>query len=235
MSGQNVIEYFGGITKEEPLSCVENDLLLKNTCVLEAFSPFFGYYSQVQYSTKPQVLYLVTEEFVSLETIIRITLTIQERVKFPIDAITGNVTLFNQTCPVIRLFDIPKYNQIAILQELYRDHGIIFKKKVKSFQNEMAMIKNHRFFSLIPLGDGAYLEHANPNFGYFTIPERIEWKDFRKLTTEVKYDTELLYFDAATAFIYKNRVINDLVRIYRENLTADKLIAIKNKYLKLMG
>ena len=50
MSGQNVIEYFGGITKEEPLSCVENDLLLKNTCVLEAVSPFFGYYSPVSYT-----------------------------------------------------------------------------------------------------------------------------------------------------------------------------------------
>ncbi len=235
MSSYSIIEHYGGITKEEPLSCVDNDILLKNTCVLEAVSPFFGYYSQVQYSTKPQMLYLVTDDFVSLETLMRITIKIQKKVKFPIDAVTGSVSLFNQTCHIIRFLNIPKYDQIATLQRLYQEHGITYKKKMRSFQNEMAMIKLRRFFTLIPVDKGVYLEHEHPNFGYFAIPEYIEWEAFKSLTTEVKYDTDLLYFDAATAYIYENRSLTDLVRIYRENLTADKLIAIKNKYIKLLG
>jgi hypothetical protein len=235
MSTENFIERYGGITKEEPLSCVDNEILLKNTCVLEAVSPFFGYYTQVQYSTKPQMLYLVTDEFLSLETLMRTTNKIQKLVKFPIDAVTGSITLFNQTCHIIRFLNIPKYDQIATLQKLYLEHGLVYKKKVKSFQDQMAMIKLRRFFNLIPFDNGLYLEHGQPNFGYFKIPDYIDWENFKSLTTEVKYDTDLLYFDAATAYIYENRSITDLVRIYRENLTIDKLKAIRDKYFKLIG
>ncbi len=235
MATQRIIERYGGITKEEPLSCVDNDILMSNTCVLEAVSPFFGYYSQVQYSTRPQILYLVSADFVSLETLLRTTLKVQKQVKYHIDAVTGTVSLFNQTCHVIRFLNIPNYDKIATLQKVYLEHGITYKKKVKSFQNEMAMIKLRRFFNLIPVGEGIYLEEGHPNFGYFAIPEFIGWEDFKKLTTEVRFDTDLLYFDAATAYFYENGSITDLVRIYRENLTADRLKAIKDRYIKLIG
>ncbi len=44
MENTTIIERYGGVLKEEPLTCVENDLILKNTCVVEAVSPYFGFY-----------------------------------------------------------------------------------------------------------------------------------------------------------------------------------------------
>jgi hypothetical protein len=235
MAKNEIIEVYGGVTKEEPLSCVDNDLLLKNTCVLEAVSPFFGYFNQAQHGAVPQMVYCVLDGYYSMERLMRATLNIQKKVKFPIDAVTGNITLFNQTCYVIRLLNLHNYSHISMLQEKYIEEGLSFKKKTKPFQNEMAMIKLRRFFSLIPIADGIYFEKDQPNFGYFRVPEHINWDEFKEITKEVKYNTELLYFDAATAYFYHDRSITDLVRIYRENLTEERLIAIKDRYYKILG
>ena len=181
------------------------------------------------------MIYLVLEEYATLEKLMRITVEIQKEVKFPINAITGTVTLHNQTCTVIRLLNLQNFSHIAMLQEKYLNHGLVFKKKIKSFSNYMGIIKLRRFFSLVPIKDGVYLEHGQPNFGFFEIPNYIPWEDFKKLTTEVKYNTDLLFFDAASAFFYEPCAIKDMVRIYRENLTEENLLEIRNRYLKLIG
>ncbi|PKP37679.1 MAG: hypothetical protein CVT98_05805 [Bacteroidetes bacterium HGW-Bacteroidetes-15] len=230
-----IFDRYGGVTKEEPLSCIENELLLKNTCVLEADSPYFGYYNEVRHNSKPKMVYFVLDDYASLEKLMRATVAIQKEVKFPINAITGSITLHNQTCYVIRFLNLQNFSHIALLQEKYMNHGLVFKKKIKSFSNQMGIIKLRRFFSLVPVADGVYLEHEQPNFGYFQIPSYISWEDFKKLTTEVKYETELLYFDAASAFYYEICSVVDMVRIYRENLTVDKLKDIRHRYLKLIG
>jgi hypothetical protein len=234
MKNQDIIHRYGGVVKEEPLSCVENDILIKNTCVLEAVSPYFGYYNEVKQSTRPQMLYFVLDGYFPLETLIRTTSSVQKQVNFPIDAVTGSINMFGQTCYVIRLLNIQNYSQIAILQEMYMKHGVSFKKKTKSFTNEMALIKLRRFFSFSSTENGLYFEYEQPNFGYFEIPKQIPWEKFKALTKEVKFDTNLLYFDAATAYFYINNSITDLVRVYRENLTSDKLIAIRDRYIKLV-
>jgi hypothetical protein len=234
MEIQNTIERYGGVIKEEPLSCIENDLIIKNTCVIEAVSPYFGYYSEVKSNTKPHMVYFVLDNYFSLETLIRATIAVQKKLKFPINAVTGSITMVNQTCYVIRLLNLNNYSNIAMVQQQYLEEGIELKKKTKSFQNQMGMIKLRRFFNLSQLGDGLYLEQNQPNMGYFKIPKYINWEDFKKLTIEVKYDTDLLYFDAARAYIYENCDIVDLVRVYRENLTEDRLIAIRDRYLKLL-
>lgn len=234
MDNQASIERYGGIIKEEPLSCVDNDIILKNTCVFEADSPYFGYYNEVPHTSKPHMTYFILDKYFSLEFLMRATSNVQKKVKFKIDCVTGSITMFNQTCYVIRFLGIENYSHIALLQEKYLEEGITFKKKSRTFQHEMAMIKLRRFFSFIPAGEGMFLESNQPNFGYFALPEYINWENFKKLTTEVKYDTGLLYFDAASAYVFQNNGIMDMVRIYRENLTKENLKAIKDRYLKLL-
>jgi hypothetical protein len=234
MEAPNIIERYGGVVKEEPLSCIQNDLILKNTCVIEAVSPYFGYYNELKTSTKPQMVYFILDGYFSLEFLMRATVKIQQKVSFPIDAVTGSITMHNQTCNIIRFLNLKNYSHITMLQQMYIEEGLKFKKISKSFENEMGMIKLRRFFSLIPIGDGMFLEHCQPNIGFFVIPRNIVWEDFKKITTEVKYDTDLLYFDAARAFMYENRNITDMVRIYRENLTEEKLATIKNRYFKII-
>jgi hypothetical protein len=181
------------------------------------------------------MIYFILEEYASLEKLMRATVKIQKELKFPIDSITGTVTLFNQTNYVIRFLNLQNLSHISILQEKYLEHGLVFKKKTKSITNHMSIIKLRRFFSLVPIGKGMYLEDSQPNFGYFEIPNYINWEDFKKLTTEVKYETDLLYFDAATAFFYERCSITDMVRIYREDLTKELLSDIRDRYFKLIG
>lgn len=235
MKTPKIIDRYGGVTKEEPLSCIENDLLLKNTCVLEADSPYFGYYNEVRNNSRPKMVYFVLDSYAPLELLMRATVEIQKEVKFPINAITGTIELFNETCYVIRFLNLQNFSHISLLQEKYMSKGLVFKKKLKPFKNQMGIIKLRRFFSLTPIAEGVYLEEGQPNFGFFEIPKQIPWEDFKKLTTEVKYNTELLYFDAASAYYYETCSITDMVRIYRENLTEDKLLDIRGRYLKLIG
>jgi hypothetical protein len=235
MEKYQIIERYGGVLKEEPLSCLDNDLIYKNNCVLEAVSPYFGYYNEASHSSQPHMLYFVLADYYSLEKLMRATVKIQKKVKFPIDAVSGTISMFNQTCYVIRLLDLQNYSHISMLQELYEEEGLMFKKREKIFKNEMALIKLRRFFVLKSLGDGLYLEDGHPNIGFFEIPRHIPWDEFKAITTEAKYDTDILYFDAALAYTYEHCKIGDMVRIYREHLTEDKLRAIRHRYLKLIG
>jgi hypothetical protein len=234
MKKLGAIDRYGGVLKEEPLSCITNDILMKNTCALEAVSPYFGYYDETPRTNRPKMLYLMLADYFPLEKLIRATVKVQEKVKFPIGAVTGNITMFNQTCYVIRLINLQNYSQIHAVQELYDKEGVQFKSPGKKFANEMAMIKLRCFFTLIPYGDGIYKDQADPNIGFFELPYYVPWDNFKKITDEVKFDTDLLYFDAATAYFYQDKGVVDMVRIYRENLDEEKLKMIRNRYLKVL-
>jgi hypothetical protein len=97
------------------------------------------------------------------------------------------------------------------------------------------MIRLEKFFYLEKTEEDIYIDKMQLHHGYFVIPEAISWKKFVALTNEVRYDTDLIFFDAAQAFIFEQNNIIDLVRIYRENLTLEKLKAIRDRYLKLFG
>jgi hypothetical protein len=231
----NVIyEKFGGLLKEEPLSCLDDNMLLPNTCVLESVAPFLGYYNEVPGSVKPIYLYFMLEGTCTFEEILRATLNIKRNFKHPFDAVTGTVTLFGQHNQAIRIRNLEEFSYIGLLQKAFMDEGIEFKKKIRKIDNESALINLTKFFYLKPIGELMFLDKSQPHHGYFIIPRHIEWEEFKELTRKVKYDTGLLFFDAATAFFYENKKITEIVRIFRENLTADKLMAIRERYLKLM-
>lgn len=235
MKKPEVVNRYGGVLKEEPLSCVTSDILMKNTCVWEAVSPYFGYYDETPRTNRPKMLYLILAEYFPLEKLIRATVNVQAKVKFPIDAVTGSVTVFNQTCYVIRLINLQNYSQIHTVQVLYDKEGVQFQLPGKKFENEMGMMKMRCFFSLHSYGDGIYIEQDEPNIGFFELPYYIPWDSFKKITSEVRFDTELIYFDAATAYFYHNKGVVDLVRIYRENLDEAKLRMIRDRYLKILA
>lgn len=234
METSNVYEKFGGLLKEEPLSCLEDNILLPDTCVLESVAPFLGYYNEVPGSAKPLYLYLMLEGACSYEKTLRATLNIQKHFKHPFDAVAASVTLFGRQNPAIRIRNLEEFGQIGLLQKAYQDEGMVFKKKLRKIESKDALISLTKFFYLEPVGELMYMDKSQPHHGYFIIPRFVPWEEFKALTKEVKFDTHLLYFDASTAFYFENQSITEMVRIYRENLTTDKLKAIRARYLKLM-
>jgi hypothetical protein len=120
------------------------------------------------------------------------------------------------------------------LQKLYSAEGLKFKKKLKSINNEDAIITLHKLFYLGDLGNGMYADRSQPHHGYFIIPKYIDFSELVRLTKKVKYDVSLLFFDASLAWYYQGDGMVNMIRIYRENLTAERLKAIKDKYLSLI-
>jgi hypothetical protein len=229
-----IIEKFGGLLKEEPLSCVNDESIVPGTCVLEAVDPFMGYYREVSSELRPSYFYLMLEGHYSIEQITRATISIRKNFKYGFDAAPGYINVFDQYHRTIRLRNIEHFGHIGLLQKFYREAGFVLHKKVKTFTNQSAKISLSKLFNLEPVGELMFLDRSQPHHGYFIIPRYIGWDEFRELTIEVKYETSLLNFDAASAFIYENSGITDLVRIYSENLKVEKLTAIRNRYLKLL-
>lgn len=235
MENQSVIERFGGVTKEEPLTTLGNDLVLANTQVMESKTPFFGYYNDGPISQTGAYLYFVLDGPHSFETILRATHNVQKKVNYTLDCTPGTTSMYTHTCQVIRVKQLKQYGQISHLQWLFQQEGILFKKQFAMLKGEMVLIRLQKFLYLVPLGEGMYEDEQEKNVAYFTTPGYIAWDAFKNLTLRVKYHTDLLFFDAATAFFYENRQIVNLIRIYKEYMNVEKLKPIRDRYLKLIN
>lgn len=229
-----VIEKFGGLIKEELLSCLEDENLLPDACLLEAIAPFSGYYNDVPGVHRPLYLFLVLEGNYTADIITRATEKVRSRAGFSFDAAFGRVALFEHDCPVIRIRGLKNFDKIKALQMLYLAEGIEYRKKIRSFTNEKGMITLSKQFYFKDIGDGLLFDHEQAHHGYFHIPRFLDFETFRAVTKEAKYDTSILYFDAAYAWYFEGHGVKDMIRIYRENLTTEKLLAIKNRYLSII-
>ena len=234
MENSKVIERFGGLKKEEKVTCLEDPNFMPNACLLEAISPFSGYYNEVPGAAKPLYFFIVLDDFYPHEEVIRATFEVEKGLGYDIDAASGILELFDQRCHIIRIRDLKAYNDIVRIQRLYSENGLRFKKRKRKVLAEQGIVNLQKFFSLQPLGDDLYFDHIQPHHGYFTIPRAVSFDDFLKLTKEVKFDTSLLFFDAASAWYYQDRKVIEMVRVYRENLTIERLKAIRSGYLKLL-
>lgn len=235
MENSRIIERFGGVTKEEPLTTLDKDLVLAGTQVMESLKPFFAYYNDRPEMDMSAYLYFVLDGYHNFETILRATHKVLKNVSCPFDATPGSTSMNNRTCQVIRIKQLKKYCQIAHIQKLYQDEGIRFKKQFASFRDQMVMICLQKFMYLIPYGNGIFMDTTQENVGYFVVPFYIPWEDFRVLTTKAKYETDLLFFDAATAYFYENQQIVNLIRIYKEGMSPEKISPIRERYLKLIS
>jgi hypothetical protein len=234
MENPIVLERFGELTKEEPLSTLAPDLIIPDTLVLEATSPFFGYYNDAPMADKEPYIFFVLEECPSLPAVFRAGLAVKEQVNHPLAADLGTVSMLNYNWPVIRVRDCEKYCRVKRIQQLFESEGIKFKKGQKKIDGQMALIRLQKFFYLRPVGDGFFLDDRDLNKAYFVLPQHLDWEAFKALTTEAKYETSILFFDAAQALYFEDKKIINLVRIYREHLTLDKLRDIRNRYLKVL-
>ena len=228
----DTIERFGSVIKEEPLTCIQDDILFPSICMLESDSPYFGYYSQEPQTEKPRHLYCVLDGHYSFETITRATQNAKKKYKENFNAASGTITIGGKTCQVIRIKELQQYNQFGILQRLYLDEGITFKTKSIKAEGSMTMIRIQKFFRLEKLSENIYSDLNETNHVYFAIPHQLDWDYFKELTKQVKLDTCNFYFDAALAFMYNECNIVDMIRIYRKKYEPNDIETLKDKYCK---
>ena len=230
---KNVIETFGTISKKETLASVEEEFS-NGALVLESKFPFPGYYHLTipdSEALNPRSIFLITKKTHHEEEIMRLSHEIQKLFKKQFDATIGEVVLFNETRPCIRVKFLKDFKDIPMLIDLYQKNGIHFLKyrKVKPYD---ALIKVRKYFVLDSPVAGLYMDNLEPQMCYIQIPANLKWKDFEKLTLSLKRNLEDNKFDAAMGTIYRKNCLIDMVRIYDEHIGPEKIEVLKLKFVE---
>ena len=134
---KNIIETFGTISKKEILASLEEGFC-NGTLVLESKFPFPGYYHNTIPDNEvldPGSIFLMTKKSHQDEDIMRLNHAVKKMFKKRFDATIGEVVVFNETRPCIRIKFLKDYADIPELIQLYQANGVRFLKyrKVKPY------------------------------------------------------------------------------------------------------
>jgi hypothetical protein len=230
MSQRILLETIGTIEKKEMLGPVGYDEL-----VLEAFRPFPGYYgTTVPDNDMPKSMYAITRSKYTEEKVIRVTQKIKNDHNFRFDGTPGMVTLYNMLNPCIRFKGLSSYDQVPVILKAYEDEGIEFMSN-RNIEPFTGIIKVKKYFLIEAISDYAFKDSEVPNIYYFSIPVQLRFSQFDKITLEIKHDLDDPKFDAALGTIFRKSGLVDLIRIYDDKCTPERLDMIRNKYIQAIN
>jgi len=225
MKERVIIETIGTIEKKEILTSVGFDEL-----VLESLDPFPGYHgTSVPDKVMPGALFLITRSKYSEEKIIRITQKVKKEKKLKFDGSPGLVTFYNMLNPCIRLKDVKTYDDVKNILDAYKAEGIEFMSNRK-IEPYAGIMKIKKYFLVEAVTHCTFTDVENEAMFYFTIPTQLRWNHFEKMTLEIKRNLDNANFDAALGSFYRKDGIIDVIRIYDEHCTLEKLDALRLKY-----
>jgi len=224
------LEVCGTISKVEDIGNVQVQSL-PNTLVFEALQPFYGYYGEYPVDEKPRYVFLVTDEHYSSEEVSRAVDKMHAYYGGQIDAVTGEVEVYNEWFPVIRIRDLEGISSLEEIQSGFMNEGIKFRKKRIAVERQSALIKLKKVFLLDEVGKDMYLDKDEVEMGYFRIPETISWKLFLKHTMSIKYNWTDVNFDAALGTLFRHSGLQDIIRVYTDGMNEEFLREARDHYL----
>jgi hypothetical protein len=230
MSQKILLETIGTIEKKEMLGPVGYKEL-----VLEAFMPFPGYHgTTVPDHIKPNSLFAITRSKYTEEKIIRVIQKVKNDGNIAFDGTPGLVTLYNMLNPCIRFKDLNSYDDLPPVLKAFEHEGIEFmsNRKIEPFTG---IIKVKKYFFVEVLSDSFFKDVEEPNMHYFTIPAQLRFNQFEKLTIDLKNNLEDPKFDAALGTIFRKSGLIDVIRIYDDKCTPEKLELIRSRYLQAIN
>ena len=230
MNQKILLETIGTIEKKEMLGPVGYKEL-----VLEAFQPFPGYHgTNVPDHIKPNSLFAITRSKYTEEKIIRAIQKIKSERGFSFDGSPGMVTLYNMLNPCIRFKDLDTYDELTPILKAFEDEGIEFMSNRK-IEPYTGIIKVKKYFLVEVLSDYLFKDAEDPNIHYFSIPIQLRFNQFEKITIDLKNNLEDSRFDAALGTIFRKTGVIDVIRIYDDKCTPEKLDLIRSKYLQAIN
>ncbi len=203
--------------------------------VLEAFQPFPGYHgTNVPDHIKPNSLFAITRSKYTEEKIIRAIQKIKSERGFSFDGSPGMVTLYNMLNPCIRFKDLDTYDELPPILKAFEDDGIEFMSNRK-IEPYTGIIKVKKYFLVEVLSDYLFKDAEDPNMHYFSIPIQLRFNQFEKITIDLKNNLEDSRFDVALGTIFRKTGVIDVIRIYDDKCTPEKLNLIRSKYLQAIN
>ncbi len=223
----------GTITKKEKLRSVDS-VTNSQALILENISPFPGYHgTTVPEKLDPDSMFAVTKLMHKDEVVIRAIQGVKTKLGFDFDAAPAVINLNNEARNSIRFKNL-KYSLMGEVLKEFEGLGISFRK-AKNVGAFDSIIKVHKFFSLEKTGEFTYKDIDCDKMSYFSVPALLRWNTFERITVNCKYNLDENNFDAAMATVYLDRCIIDLVRIYDNDTSADKLTSIREKYIDALN
>ena len=229
MADNKKMEVFVNLTKSDTVVAIE-EKVLPGSLVFDSLNPFPGYYHEGPTNVKPIYLYMVLAKQYPLEEILRATQTIEKEYNWNFDGGKGYMTIGSEYLNVIRVRHLPQLDLVKKIQEAYINQGIEFLMNKKLKGRLEAQVKIVKFSNLEQLGEGIYVNVADPTFGYIDIPKYLHHDAFQQVTMDVKYNWDGHEFDAASGSFYKNGKLYETVRIRSDKVSAKYLSAIKKLY-----
>jgi hypothetical protein len=230
MSQKILLETIGTIEKKEMLGPVGYSEL-----VLEAFFPYPGYYgTTIPDHDTPKSLYAITRSKYTEEKVIRVTQKIKSDHDFKFDGTPGMVTLYNMLNPCIRFKEIASYDKVPAILKAYENEGIEFMGN-RNIEPFTGIIKVKKYFLIEAISDYAFKDSEVANVYYFSIPVQLRFNQFEKITVELKHSLDNPRFDAALGTIFRKSGLVDLIRIYDDKCTPERLDMIRNKYIQAIN
>ncbi len=227
MSEKMIIETIGTIENKEMLGPAGFSEL-----VLESFNPFPGFYgTDARNSDKPNWLYAITRSKYTEEKVIRVIQKIKNEHDFKFDATPGMVTLYEMLNPCIRFRDLESYDDVPAILKAFEEEGIEFMSN-RSVEPFTGVLRVKKYFLLEVISDYLFKDLEDPNIHYFSIPAQLRFNQFEKITLDIKEKLENPRFDAALGTMYRRSGMLDIIRIYDNKSTPERLELIRNKYLK---
>jgi len=224
------IDSLGTITKEEVVATVDYNIL-PNTFVLETQEPFPGYLHDDPKEKNPKSLFFITKKIYGREEVSRAQQKIEQYFQHDFNASSAQIEIFINTYNAVRIKDMNNYEDIKELQKCFQNEGFKFVKR-KDIENK-GIITVKKFFRLEESVDENFcLDREDPHMSYIIIPKQLSWKLFEKIALSIKTNWDFKDFDAALGTIYLHGEVKDVVRIYADKLTHEKVKMIKERYMK---
>ncbi len=230
METKNIIHVCGSIVKKESIAPIATNIL-PNTTVVEANLPYAHYYGNRPEVAKPNSLFLFTEPFYSLEEILWFSQRIDKCFMKGVNVATSVLSFPLKQVAAIRIKNFPAYDRLKQLQECFAKQGVQFSKKFQPAKE--AIVRTNKSFVLQEVEEGIYLDRVETDKGYVVLPTLIDQDDFNEFMAEFRYNSNCQLFDAVKACIIFGSELNDVARIYSENLDLELLRCIKNKFLQV--
>ncbi len=231
---KDIIQSIGTLWKREKLATLEWEVNFAEL-LLEDKDPLPGYYDHFEIPSHekdllPRWIFAILRQTNSCEpdNIINVTSFIKTKLHFSFDAVPGHLTLSNEVVPCIRL-QIDDYKTLPELIGLYARNGFEFvpNRKVPVYDS---LIKITKFFDLTAVGEFIFKDNDLADTHYITIPKRIDWDTFERITGTVKNNCNHKIFDAALASAYQKSGLINMVRIYDRKQNFHHLSDIRNRY-----
>lgn len=229
MESEKTLKVCGSITKKESLAPITSNIL-EHTVVMEANRPYANYYGRIPDKPQPNSIFLFTDRFYTLEEALRLTQNIDICAKNKVNTASADFLFQNHHIPAIRIRNFPDYQHIKTLQECYINLGVKFSKKVQ-LERE-AIVTVSKCFHLQKAAVGIFFDKQEKNEGYISIARRPELQEFIDLLEKVRNNSDCMTFDAALGGLILDGHVQDIIRIYSENLKLEQLLCIRKEALK---